>query len=95
MTNKYFISWQYSYEEYPIDRFETITYHGLSFSKAYKPIIYNGNDKSIVELDNNMSSAEWERFIRNFESKKEKAILVQNIDHRDHVRVSISNVNKL
>ena len=95
MKNKYFISWQYSYEEYPTDKFEKIMCHGLELTRIYKPLIYNGNNKSIVELDNNMSPTKWERFIKNFESKKEKAILAQNIDHQGHVRVSISNVNKL
>ena len=95
MKNKYFISWQYSYEEYPTDRFEKIEYHGMQFTRAYKPFICNGSNKSVVELDNNMSSTEWERFIRNFESEKEKSILAQDINHRNHVQVSISGINKL
>lgn len=95
MKNKYFISWQYSYEDYPTNKFEKIKYHGLELTKAYRPFICNGNSKSIVELDNNMSSVEWERFIRNFESEKEKAILAQDINHREHVRVSVFSVNKL
>jgi len=95
MKNKYFISWQYSYEDYPTDRFEKITYHGLKFTKISRPFIYNGNSKSIVELDNTMPSVEWERFIRNFESEKEKAILAQNINHREHVQVSVVSINKL
>lgn len=95
MKNKYFISWRYSYEDYPINRFEKIKYHGMEFTKAYSPFIRNGDSKSIVELNNNMSSVEWERFIRNFESEKEKNILAQDISHREHVQVSVFSINKL
>ena len=42
-----------------------------------------------------MSSKEWTQFIKNFEDKKTKAILKQDIEHRDHAKVSITNISKL
>ena len=95
MKNKYFITWNYSYDCYSTNRFETYKIHGLEFKRAYFPITYSGTRKSVIELNNEMLSKEWEQFIKNFEDKKTKAILKQDIEHRDHTKVSITNISKL
>ena len=75
MKNKYFITWNYSYDCYPTNRFETYKIHGLEFKRAYFPIIYSGTRKSVIELNNEMLSKDGSNSLKILKIKKTKAIL--------------------
>lgn len=55
MKSKYFITWNYSYDCYPTNRLEIYKVNGIEFKRAYFPITYSGTQKSIIELNNEMS----------------------------------------
>lgn len=95
MKNKYFITWQYSYLEYPTNRFETLKYKGMSMTCAHWGIEHEGTWKSVVEIDDELSTEGWEQFINDFEEDKAKELVEQDLDHRDHVHVSVTGITKL
>lgn len=95
MKNKYFITWQYSYLEYPANRFETVRMNGMSLVRANRGIEHKGTWKSVVEIDSELSTAGWEQFINDFEEDKAKKLVEQDLDHRDYVNVSITGITKL
>ena len=95
MKNKYFITWQYSYLEYPTNRFETVRMNGMNLVRANRGIEHEGTWKSVVEIDSELSTAGWEQFINDFEEDKAKKLVEQDLDHRDHVNVNVTGITKL
>ena len=95
MKNKYFITWQYSYLEYPTNRFETVIMNGISLVQANCGIEHEGTCKSVVEIDSELSVESWEQFINDFEEDKAKELVEQDLDHRDHVNVNVTGITKL
>ena len=95
MKNKYFITWQYSYLEYPTNRFETIRIKGMSVTHANRGIEHEGTCKQVIEVDSELSTKDWEKFISDFEDDKAKNLVEQDLEHRDHVNVNITGITKL
>lgn len=95
MKNKYFITWQYSYLEYPTNRFETFRMNGMNLVRANRGIEHEGIWKSVVEIDSELSTEGWEQFINDFEEDKAKNLVEQDLDHRDHVNVNVIGITKL
>ena len=95
MKNKYFITWQYSYLEYPTNRFETVQFKGMSFTHANYGIRREGTCKQVIEADSELSTKDWEQFINDFEEDKAKILVEQDFEHRDNVNISITGITKL
>lgn len=95
MKNKYFITWQYSYLEYPTNRFETVRMNEMSLVRANCGIEHEGTWKSVVEVDSELSTKGWEQFINDFEEDKAKKLVEQDLEHRDHVNVNVTGITKL
>ena len=95
MKNKYFITWQYSYLEYPTNRFETIKIKGMNATHANRGIEHKGTCKQVIEVDSELSTKEWEQFISDFEEDKAKKLVEQDLEHRDHVNINITGITKL
>ena len=95
MKNKYFITWKYSYLEYPTNRFETIRIKEMNVTHANCGIEHEGTCKQVVEVDSELSTKDWEQLISDFEEDKAKKLVEQDFEHRDHVNVSITSITKL
>lgn len=95
MKNKYFITWRYSYLEYPTNRFETVRINGMEMVRAHPGIEHEGTEKSVVEVDSELSTKGWEQFISDFEEDKAKNLVEQDLDHRDYVNVNVTGITKL
>ena len=95
MKNKYFITWQYSYLDYPTNRFETVQFKGMSFTHANCGIRHEGTCKQVIEVDSELSAKDWEQFINDFEEGKAKELVEQDLEHRDHVNINITGITKL
>ncbi len=95
MKNKYFITWQYSYLEYPTNRFEKIKMQGIEMVQAHPGIQHEGTCKSVVEINSELSTKGWEQFINDFEEDKAKELVEQDLNHRDYANVNVIGITKL
>ena len=95
MKNKYFITWQYSYLEYPANRFEKIIVQGIEMVQAHPGIQHEGTQKSVIEVDSELSTEGWEQLINDFEEDKAKKLVEQDLDHRDYANVNVTGITKL
>lgn len=95
MKNKYFITWRYSYLDYPTNRFETVRMNGMNLVRTNRGIEHEGTWKSVVEIDSELSTEGWEQFINDFEEDKAKKLVEQDLDHRDHANVNVIGITKL
>lgn len=95
MKNKYFITWQYSYLEYPTNRFETVQIKGMSVTHPNCGIRHEGTYKQVIEVDSELSAKDWEQFISDFEEDKANKLVEQDLEHRDHANISITGITKL
>ena len=95
MKNKYFITWQYSYLEYPTNRFETVQFNGMSVTQTNRGIERKGTCKQVIEVDSELSIKDWEQFISDFEEDKAKELVEHDLERRDYVNINIIGITKL